>query len=63
MVIARPEGRPRRQGLEPRYNPALYPKTLPWLEQTIHIDIPPQLTEEDCDLIALAIGKVAKALL
>jgi len=39
------------------------PNTLDYLGRSVHIDIPPQLTAEDCDLIAEAIRKVADALL
>jgi dTDP-4-amino-4,6-dideoxygalactose transaminase len=51
------------QGPEPRYTADMCPKTLELLGRTIHINIPPQLTEEDCDLIALAVRKVTHALL
>jgi len=38
------------------------PKTLEYLGRAIHLDIPPQMTDEDCDMIAYAINKVAAAL-
>jgi len=39
------------------------PNTLDWLGRSVHLDIPPQLTAEDCDQIATAIEKVASVLL
>jgi hypothetical protein len=45
------------------YSPEMNPKTLDFLSRSIHIDIPPQLSKEDCDMIAEAIIKVANAYL
>jgi len=45
------------------YTKDMCPNTLDWLSRSIHIDIPPQLTEEACDQIATAIEKVAAVLL
>jgi len=45
------------------YTKDMCPNTLDWLSRSIHIDIPPQLTEEECDQIATAIEKVATVLL
>ena len=45
------------------YSPDMNPKTLDFLSRSLHIDIPPQLTKEDCDMIAEGIIKVAKAYL
>ena len=39
------------------------PKTLEYLGRSVHIDIPAQLTGQDCDMIAESILKVAKAYL
>ena len=39
------------------------PNTLKYLSKVIHIDIPSQMTLEDCDMIAKGINKVADALL
>ena len=38
------------------------PKTLDYLSRVVHIDIPAQLTESDCDMIAVGINKVAAKL-
>jgi hypothetical protein len=38
------------------------PKTLEYLSRVIHLDIPAQMTVEDCDMVALAINKVAAEL-
>lgn len=46
-----------------KYSADMCPNTLEILSRTIHIDIPSQLTAEDCDMIAKAINKVASALL
>lgn len=68
-VTATPEGCPytchyyTQRGGKAEYSPDMCPKTLEYLSRTIHLDIPPQMTEEDCDLTAKAIRKVAKALL
>jgi 8-amino-3,8-dideoxy-alpha-D-manno-octulosonate transaminase len=45
------------------YSPEMNPKTLDLLSRSIHIDIPPQLSKDDCDMIAEAIIKVANAYL
>ena len=45
------------------YSPDMNPKTLELLSRSIHIDIPPQLSAEDCDMIAEGILKVASAYL
>jgi hypothetical protein len=39
------------------------PKTNERLANMVHLDIPSQLTEADCDMIAKGIRKVAEALL
>ncbi len=66
-VTATPEGCPYTcpyyKGPTPEYTEDMCPNTLDYLGRSVHIDIPPQLTEEDCDLIAEAIRKVADALL
>jgi hypothetical protein len=38
------------------------PRTLEYLSRVVHIDIPPQMTAEDCDMVAKAINKVASEL-
>ena len=50
-------------GKEIEYTEDMCPNTLEWLSRTIHLDIPPQMTDEDCDQIAGAIEKVAAVLL
>ena len=50
-------------GKEIKYTKDMCPNTLDWLSRSIHIDIPPQLTEEECDQISTAIEKVAAVLL
>jgi 8-amino-3,8-dideoxy-alpha-D-manno-octulosonate transaminase len=66
-VTATPEGCPYTcsyyKGPTPNYSPDMNPNTLSILGKTIHIDIPAQMTEQDCDMIATAIQKVAKAYL
>ena len=68
-VTATPEGCPytchyyTEKGGKAEYSPDMCPKTLGYLGRTIHLDIPPQMTDQDCDLTARAIRKVAKALL
>jgi hypothetical protein len=34
-----------------------------WLGRSVHLDIPPQMTEPDCAQVAEAIRKVASVLL
>ncbi|MCX8053315.1 MAG: DegT/DnrJ/EryC1/StrS family aminotransferase [Armatimonadetes bacterium] len=68
-VTATPEGCPytchyyTERGGKAEYSPDMCPRTIDYLSRTIHLDIPPQMTDEDCDLTAIAIRKVAKALL
>jgi dTDP-4-amino-4,6-dideoxygalactose transaminase len=54
---------PYYKGELPKYSEDMCPNTLAYLSRTIHLDIPPQMTEEDCDMTAKAIRKVAEALL
>jgi dTDP-4-amino-4,6-dideoxygalactose transaminase len=51
------------RGREIEYTEDMCPNTLGWLSRTIHLDIPPQLSNEDCDQIAEAITKVSSVLL
>lgn len=44
------------------YGETICPKTLELLGRVVHLDIPPQMTDEDCDMIAKAINKVAAVL-
>ncbi|HEY9595418.1 MAG TPA: DegT/DnrJ/EryC1/StrS family aminotransferase [Spirochaetia bacterium] len=50
-------------GPVPEYKPDACPKTMEWLGRSIHMDIPPQLSETDCAEIAEGIRKVASVLL
>jgi 8-amino-3,8-dideoxy-alpha-D-manno-octulosonate transaminase len=50
-------------GADIQYTEDMCPNTLSWLSKTIHIDIPPQMSEQECDEIATAIEKVAAVLL
>ena len=45
------------------YSAEMNPKTLELLSRSVHIDIPPQLSAEACDMIADGIIKVANAYL
>jgi len=47
---------------EVKYDPGMCPETLDYLGRVVHIDIPPQMTDDDCDMIAKAINKVAAEL-
>jgi len=63
-----PEGCPYRcphyKGDAPsHYSADMCPKTNELLANMVHLDIPAQLTDEDCDMIAAGIRKVALALL
>jgi 8-amino-3,8-dideoxy-alpha-D-manno-octulosonate transaminase len=52
-----------QSGPVPNYRPDDCPATMAWLGRSVHLDIPPQLTEKDCAQIAEGIRKVASALL
>jgi dTDP-4-amino-4,6-dideoxygalactose transaminase len=58
-----PWNNPFHKGAEVQYSETMCPKTLEYLGRVIHLDIPPQMTDEDCDMIAKGINKVAEALL
>lgn len=66
---ATPEGCPytcpyyTEKGGKIEYSPEMNPKTLAYLSHSVHIDIPAQLTEQDCDMISESILKVANAYL
>jgi len=53
---------PYHKGKEVEYSEDMNPNTLEYLSRVVHIDIPPQLTLEDCDMIADGINKVASEL-
>jgi len=46
-----------------QYSPDMNPKTLHYLQRSVHVDIPPQMTDADCDMIAEGFHKVANAYL
>ena len=54
---------PLYKGPVPEYTEDMCPKTIDLLSRSVHIDIPPQLTEEDCIQIANGIEKVASVFL
>lgn len=54
---------PYHKGSDVEYSEDMNPNTLEYLSRVIHIDIPPQMTLKDCDMIAKAINKAAEALL
>ena len=54
---------PYHKGPDVNYKEDMNPNTLKYLSKVIHIDIPSQMTLEDCDMIAKGINKVADALL
>jgi len=66
---ATPEGCPytcpyyTSKGGHTEYSADMNPKTLNYLQRSVHIDIPPQMTNDDCDMIADGIIKVANAYL
>jgi len=54
---------PYYKGPEPEYSADMLPKTSDLLSKSIQIDIPPQLTEEECSMIAEGVQKVAESYL
>lgn len=53
---------PYHKGEPVEYSKDMNPKTLAYLSRVIHLDIPSQLSIEDCDMIAKGINKVAAEL-
>jgi dTDP-4-amino-4,6-dideoxygalactose transaminase len=53
---------PARKAPPPNYA-GLCPQSADLLSRTVHINVPPQLTDPDCDMIAEAVRKVANAYL
>ncbi len=53
---------PYHKGEPVQYSSDMNPNTLEYLSRVIHLDIPAQMTDEDCDMIAKAINKVAEVL-
>ena len=53
---------PYHKGKPVEYSADMNPKTIEYLSRVIHIDIPSQLTDSDCDMIAKAINKVAEVM-
>ena len=66
-VTPTPEGCPYtcpyHKGKPVEYQADMCPNTLEYLARSIHLDVPPQITEQDCDMIAKGIRKVAEVLL
>lgn len=54
---------PYHKGPEVEYRADMCPNTNKILSQMVHLDIPAQMTAEDCDMIAQGIRKVAQAIL
>jgi dTDP-4-amino-4,6-dideoxygalactose transaminase len=52
-----------KKGGKVRYSEDMNPNTIQFLQRSIHIDIPPQMTDTDCDMITSGIQKVANAYL
>jgi dTDP-4-amino-4,6-dideoxygalactose transaminase len=50
-------------GKEIEYTEDMCPNTLGWLSRSVHLDIPPQMSRQDCEQTAKAIEKVAGVLL
>jgi 8-amino-3,8-dideoxy-alpha-D-manno-octulosonate transaminase len=53
---------PYHEGDDVEYSADMNPNTLDYLSRVIHLDIPSQLSIEDCDMIANGINKVAAEL-
>jgi len=53
---------PYHKSPDVKYSVDMNPKTLEYLSRVVHIDIPAQMTLEDCDMVAKAINKVAAEL-
>jgi dTDP-4-amino-4,6-dideoxygalactose transaminase len=53
---------PYHKGESVEYSVDMNPQTLDTLSRVIHLDIPPQMSLEDCDMIAHGIRKVAAVL-
>lgn len=53
---------PYHKGPEVEYSADMNPNTNEYLSRVVHLDIPPQMSVEDCDMVARAINKVARAL-
>lgn len=52
-----------QSGPVPDYKPDDCPRTMEWLGRSVHLDIPPQMSEKDCAQVAEGIRKVASVLL
>jgi hypothetical protein len=51
------------KGGKAEYSADMNPNTLEYLRRSLHIDIPAQMTADDCDMVADGIIKVANAYL
>jgi len=54
---------PYHEGEPVQYREDMCPNTSRLLSRAVHLDIPPQMTVEDCDMIAAGIQKVTRVLL
>ena len=54
-----PWNNPFHKGKDVEYSEDMNPNTLDYLARVVHLDIPSQMNEEDCSMIAEAINKVA----
>ena len=50
------------RGGKAQYSPDMCPNMLKYLERSVQLHIPPQMTDEDCGMIVKGIAKVAHAL-
>lgn len=53
---------PYHKGPDVKYSTDMNPKTLEYLSRAVHINIPPQMSLDDCDIVAKGINKVADVL-
>jgi 8-amino-3,8-dideoxy-alpha-D-manno-octulosonate transaminase len=53
---------PYHKGNPVEYSKDMNPRTLEYLGRVVHLDIPAQLSDEDCDMISAGIRKVAEVL-
>ena len=54
---------PHREAPPPEYSKDMCPRTIDLVSRAVHINVPPQLTDDDCDAIAEGIRKVVEAYL
>jgi dTDP-4-amino-4,6-dideoxygalactose transaminase len=54
---------PYHKGTPVEYSKDMNPNTIDYLSRSVHLHVMPQMTDEDCDMVADAINKVARVLL